>query len=427
MTTRRRFRGWPLVGVGFLVYGLGMAPAYYSWGFFAPEVIDDLGLTREQIGDTFGLFTLTFALTSPLAALAIERFGLRVVVTAGSVLAALGFWLASHAGSARELTMAFALLGGVGIGLSALLPAQALPVFWFRRYRARATGVILLGAAVVGSFVPAVDDWILRHADWRAGWRTIAAVSLGVAALAATFLRTRPEEIGQRPDGDPVDSTDVPSGDGGGTASHDEPGGAPSVDTTGPDLDTSRALRTPQFLLLTFACLANAVPWRVFTAHGRLHFEDLGFGSTLAAAILGLRVGVSAMGRLAGSAGDFIAPGRVLALSLATTALGMSGLAFGTSTETAYVCVVLLGFGYGAGFTSEPMVFAHTFGVRAFVGSNGLRLAIVGVVGWLGPRWTGAAADASGSYTNAFLVLAALGLLGAVAVLLCRPPAAAQR
>jgi hypothetical protein len=54
-----------MVVVGFLIYGLGLAPAYYSWGFLAPELIDDLGLTREQIGNTFGVFTLTFAVTRP--------------------------------------------------------------------------------------------------------------------------------------------------------------------------------------------------------------------------------------------------------------------------------------------------------------------------------------------------------------------------
>ena len=57
----RRFYGWPLVGIGFLVYGLGIGPGYYSWGFFAPEVIADIGLTREQVGQIFGAFTLTFA------------------------------------------------------------------------------------------------------------------------------------------------------------------------------------------------------------------------------------------------------------------------------------------------------------------------------------------------------------------------------
>ena len=158
VSERPYFLGWPMVGVAFLLYGLGLAPAYYSWGFLAPEIINDLHLTRQEIGNTFGAFTLTFALASPLAAAAIERFGLRLVVALGSALAAGGFWATSQATSAGDLLLSYAIVGGFGVGFCTLLPAQTLPVNWFRRYRARATAVILLGAAVFGGLVPLVDD-----------------------------------------------------------------------------------------------------------------------------------------------------------------------------------------------------------------------------------------------------------------------------
>ena len=37
-TTRgpRPFLGWAMVALAFALYGLGMAPAYYAWGFLAP-------------------------------------------------------------------------------------------------------------------------------------------------------------------------------------------------------------------------------------------------------------------------------------------------------------------------------------------------------------------------------------------------------
>jgi hypothetical protein len=47
LMSSKRFYGWPLVGVGFLIYGLGIAPAYYSWRFFAPEVMAELGISRQ--------------------------------------------------------------------------------------------------------------------------------------------------------------------------------------------------------------------------------------------------------------------------------------------------------------------------------------------------------------------------------------------
>ena len=122
-----------MVAVGFVTYGLGIAPAYYGLGIFASSLIADLELTRQEIGQIFGAFTLTYGLISPLAAAVISRWGIRATVTAGALCAASGFWLVSQASSATELYVGYSLVGGIGIGLSTLLPAQTMPVFWFRR------------------------------------------------------------------------------------------------------------------------------------------------------------------------------------------------------------------------------------------------------------------------------------------------------
>ena len=143
----------------------------------------------------------------------------------------------------------------------------------------------------------------------------------------------------------------------------------------------------------------------------------------MAAAILGVRVGVSGLGRLSASVGDYLPPNRVQAVALTVSGLGLAGLLFAETPVQAYACVTLMGFGYGAGYASAAVVFAHFFGQRAFLGSSGLRLAIVGVVGWIGPTWAGAAADQTGSYTGTFVLLMVLCFVGAIAIYLCRPPA----
>ena len=88
----------------------------------------------------------------------------------------------------------------------------------------------------------------------------------------------------------------------------------------------------------------------------------------------------------------------------------------------AVAAIVFLGLGYGAAYISVPIVFGHFFGRRAFAGTSGLRIAILAISGWLGPRWAGAAADASGSYLSTFAVLALLCLAGAAAILICPRP-----
>ncbi len=411
MNIRRLFRpnfyGWHMVGVGFLIYGLGIGPAYYSWGFFAPELIAELGLSRQQIGQMFGAFTVAFALASPVAAVAIRRVGVRTTVTGGALLAAAGFWMVSRAESAQELYIGYSLIGGLGIGFSTLLPAQSLPVFWFRTYRARATAVILLGAGIVGGLVTPVDALILRHWDWRTGWQIIAGVSVLVALIAALFIRNQPSDLGQRRDGRAVEDP----------SEADAPAAAKAPRGT-----VLRAVRTPQFWIASFAAATNTIPWRVMTAHGALHLEDLNFGTTAAGAILGVRVGASSFGRLTGSLGDFMAPTRVLALALIANAVGLAFLVSADTALVAYPCVFALGVAYGAAYTSVPVVFAEFFGRAAFVGTSGVRIALIGVIGYVGPTWAGAAADRTGSYAGTLWVLVVLALLGAASIWFCRPP-----
>ena len=396
------------MGVGFLVYGLGIAPAYYSWGFLAPEMMGEVGLTREQIGSLFGSFTLMYAAVSPIAAAAMGRFGMRAVVTAGSLIAAVGFWMVGQAESAADLYWSYALIGGFGLGLSTVLPAQAIPIFWFRRFRARASAIILMGAAVIGAIVTPVDAILLENGSWRGIWSIIAGISIGVAAISALLLRNHPADVGQEVDG--------------GTSARASETESAHHAADAANWTAWQAIRTPQYAILTFAALANALPWRVFTAHGRLHFEDLGFIPTVAAAILGVRVAVSGIGRLSGSAADFMKPNRVLATALISTTLGLTGLLIAETPTAAYLCVSFLGFGFGAGYVSASVVFGYFFGQRPFLVAAGLQIAIVGVAGWIGPTWAGAAADETGSYANTFLILALLSVVGAVAIFLCRPP-----
>ena len=178
----------------------------------------------------------------------------------------------------------------------------------------------------------------------------------------------------------------------------------------------------PAFYILTIPAVANSLLWGVLSAHGRIHFEDLGFATTAIGAILGIRVGISTFGRLTGSLGDFFSSAKLLGLSLVISAAGMGGLIYATSSALAFTSVALLGLGYGAGYIAVPVAFGDFFGRQAFASSAGMRYSIVGISLWLGPRWVGAAADATGSYNASFGVLAAIALASAAVAFLVRHP-----
>ena len=418
MTKRRKgpFYGWYMVGVGHFCYGFGVSPGYYSFGFYALEMRDELGLSKEQIGDIFGIFSLVMSVVALAGGYAITRWGLRRVVSTGALVSAAGFFLLSRAQSLADLYLGFAIVTAIGLSISTVLPAQTLAIQWFEKYRARATAIIMVGGAVAGTLINFANPYLLRQVGWRGGWVVITGVSVTVALIAALFLRNRPEDLGLERDG-----AEMPPPEDRVFKTTETPNPSPTL--AEPTWTVFQALRTPHYYILAVPATVNSLLWGVLSAHGRLHFEeDLGFATTAVGAILGIRVGVSTFGRLIGSLGDFFSSAKILGLSLLIGATGMGGLIYATSPPLAYASVVLLGFGYGAGYIAVPVAFGDFFGRRAFAGSAGVRYTIVGISLWLGPRWVGAAADATGSYNVSFGILCVIALLSAAAAFLVRHP-----
>src|SRR5262245_60006435 len=96
----RRFYGIPLVVVCWILYGLSV-PSFYSWGFFVPKVIEELGISRPQAAQIFGLYAFAGAAVSPLVGWVLSRFGIRWVMVAGALGGAASFLLVSQIGRAH--------------------------------------------------------------------------------------------------------------------------------------------------------------------------------------------------------------------------------------------------------------------------------------------------------------------------------------
>ncbi len=402
--TPRFFYGWVILLVAGLCYGFGMPPVYYSWGIFAPRITAELGIDRAAVGGVFGLFNTLHQCVGLLVGLAIARFGLRRVMPAGFCVTAAGLLVLAGADTARACYVGFSVLGGIGIGFSTTVPAQTLGQNWFLRRRARVIGAIFTVGGLVGWLVAPADAWVLERYDWRVGWVLIAALSAGLALVAASLVREGPEAVGQRLDGA-------------------APGGEADGETVAADRWTAwQAVRTPQFGLMLVCGVAYAVPWNTAVAHLTLHLIDSGHAETAAIGFVGTMALVSILGRLAGAVGDWIAPQRALAAALVLEGLGAGALVLAGSTALAFVAVALLGIGFGMAFVCIPVVFSHFFGRRAFAVTTGIRTTCTGIFGGLGPWLAGVAFDATGSYAVPFLGLLVLGLAGGAAAAALRRP-----
>ncbi|HVS64500.1 MAG TPA: MFS transporter [Thermoanaerobaculia bacterium] len=426
---------WWMVFAGWLVYGFGVSPGYYSWGQFLPETLIDLDLTRAEGGLVFGLFAVAYQCSSPLVGLAIQRFGVRAAMTVGALIAAAGFLVMNRADSLADCLLGFSLLAGLGIGLGTILPTQTLATNWFHRYRATALALMMTAGGVVGKLVPRIDAWMLAEHGWRTGWLLLAGVSGAVAVFALAFIRSSPEDVGLLPDGlgaearsgnRPGEARRYGVGGGARGIAETDDGGpvrAARPVARDPDWSAADALRTPQFAVLALCGIAFAVPWGVVVAHGMLHFGDRGIPTAVAGGIIGWMVLVSIAGRLSAFLGDLVAPQRLLGLALLVEALGLLGITLAASSGLALAGGIVFGLGFGTAYVSVSAVFGAFFGRRAFAVTAGTRMMITGVVNAFAPWAAGLVADRTGSYVPALLPIAAVTVAGAIAASLSKPPA----
>ena len=405
---KRPFVGWYLVGVGSFCYGFGISPMYYSWGFFLPEMGREFALTGAQSGFVFTVFSMIYHGLGPVVGMIMGRWGVRSVLTFGSAVAVLAFWLMSRAGSYSDCLIAYGILGGIAIGFSTILPAQTLASNWFVKYRARAIALVLAGGGIVGYFINKYfGPFVLETWSWRTGWLLIAGISALVGVVAAIFVRSRPEDLGQYPDGlaPPLEPHSTQSGG-------EAPSRASAENGSLLGWSAAQAVRTYQFYILVALSIAYGVPWGVITVFGREHLETLGFPMAVAGSILGWRVMASVVGRLSALGGDFISPQRLLAIVLLVEGIGTLGLVIAQNLITAYVSVVLLGLGFGAAYVSIPVTYAAFYGRRAFGTTVGIRFAVTGLVSPWASTVAGLMGDWSGSHVLAFTVVAAICLAG---------------
>ena len=265
------------------------------------------------------------------------------------------------------------------------------------------TGIVLTGVGIGTLIAPPVANWLISSYDWRISYIILGSIVLVFVVLAAQPLRRDPTRVGQ-----------VPYGENEG----EEPG--LKGDTKAFSL--KEAVSTRQFWLVfsMFLCLGYCI----FTilVHIVPHATDLGISAASAANILATVGGLSIIGRVVlGNVADRIGNRQALIIGFILMAAALFWLVPATEAWLLYLFAVAFGFAYGGCATSESPLVAGLFGLS----SHGLILGITSlgfsIGAGAGPLVAGYIFDVSQSYQMAFLVCAAIGVIGLVLTALLTP------
>src|SRR3954464_13724106 len=120
---------WSIAVAGVLIQvALG---AVYAWSVFRVPLVTQFGWSISEVTLTFTISIFVLGISAFFGGLWLNHKGPRVVAITGGILYGLGVFLASFsANKLWWLYFSFGLIGGIGLGLSYIVPVAVL-VKWF--------------------------------------------------------------------------------------------------------------------------------------------------------------------------------------------------------------------------------------------------------------------------------------------------------
>ncbi len=408
MRRPRIFYGWWIVLGTFLVVVWGWGTFFYGFGVLFNPIRKEFGWSATTTALAFSLRSVEAGIAAPFVGILVDRLGPRRLMAFGVTVVGLGFLLMSQMHSLVQFYAAFFI---ISFGFSFATVGGIAVVNWFVKKRTFALA-IQVSAVLPAGFIPPVISWLL---DQGVDWRTIVlgiAVGTWVLLLPLSLLmRHRPEPYGMYPDGDagPAEAAG-PSGDGQGAGAMD-------------GFEWREALATRTFWLICVAGILSGAA--VGTAMVLIvpYLESVGIPRQEAALGVTLLSSLSVIGRLGfGWLGDRMPKRYLLAASYGLVAVGALLIAFVTKFWMVIPSLLFLGPGYGGSVPVRPAMTADYFGRRNYGTITGL-MGTVGAFGGIAATPLAAKIyDTTGSYKVAWLIFAAIALVGTVLILFAKPP-----
>jgi MFS family permease len=398
----RFFYGYIVAGAAFLIVAITWG-AYNTFGVLFESFSTNFGWTRATISGALSLSWIMQAVFSIIMGRLTDRFGARVVLTICGFLIGLGYLLMSQVGTLWQLYLFYGVIIGSGMGGS-WIPIVSTIARWFVKRRTLMTGIVLTGVGAGTSIVPPVGSRLISVYNWPTSYLILGSAVLAAVILVAQLLRRDPTGAKQRPYGESkAEKQELVS------ETH--------------AFSLREAVHTRHFWLAAsmFFCFGFSV--YTIMAHIVPDAGGLGISLISAANILAITGGLSIAGRIVlGGAADRFGDRQVFIIGFTLMAAALFWLVSARELWGLYLFAAVFGFAFGGCAASESPLVAGLFGLS----SHGLILGVMNLLGFtlgaaVGPLIAGYIFDMTSSYQLAFIVSAAMSVVGLVLTLLLSP------
>lgn len=387
-----RPRAYAIVFTGMLTIMMAFS-IRYSYGMLLPEMLPALGITKAQAGTIFALYFVLYTVFSAVLGILSDLYSYRLMLTVFTMLLGVGAGLMGYVSSHAQACLAFSL---AGLGHAACwTPITGLVQKWVPdNRRGAALSFVTMGTGIGliiwGYLLPV----IVARADWKAGWKVLGCAAIGVAV--ANFLLIR----------EPAHAAGSVKGAAGSRFA--------LYWSAFRGLLHSKLfwITAVAYLLLGFIVL---VPFTFLSVYAR---EALGLSYAESTTFVMLLAFTSLIGQVTlGPLSD--RTGRVKMIIFCTTVMSLSclGMAFSRTAWLLYLMTGIFGIGYGSVWLLYAAAGRDFFGRETIGSVLGLWTLLHGVGCILAPIVCGWTIDVTGSYTWAFALAFAVGLLSNLVLL----------
>lgn len=408
----RIFYGWYIIGIASAAAVLGAGTSQLFLGVMLKPISEDTGWTRTAISAAATAGTWIGGLLAPLSGRLSDRYGPRVVITAGVVMVAAAYFALGRVENVWQFYAAYVFGRAMSSNTMGGVPSRTAAVNWFRRMRGRAMGMVSTAIPLGGAVLAIVAQALMSQG---LTWRTVFVV-FGIVMLAAMFLpsalmlRRRPEDLGLLPDGDaPGARTD--SGEHRRTA-------APEQSRSLKD-----AMGTPALWLIIVALAVSAWANSGVTFHLAAYYTDKGIAAGIAVAAISA---YALSGAFANAMWGFLTERiseRLLAVSSMAVAAGLCVFViFVREPVGAFAFAILLGLAARGESSLMMLILAQYYGRNSFGTISGFATPFQQIGLGAGPLSAALIFGLRDTYTPVFLTSFGLFSVAVLCVWLARRP-----
>jgi len=403
------FYGWWVVLAGFLINAFGIGTFFYGFSTFFKPLEREFGWSRTIIAGVTSLSRLEGGIEGPIAGWLTDKFGARKMMFFGIPIAAIGFIMLSRVNNPVSLYLIFGILLSLGFQLGYTHATQAAIAKWFIKKRSFAFSILMTGNGVGGALLVPTIARLIFSLGWRAAATVIGIATLAIPLPLSLIVRSTPEDIGLKPDGESTKQE--------GPSSAEEYTPSPS-DSTAPEevnLTVREALKTRAFWVYVASMAFRSCILSSLVVHQIPHLTDIGIPEETAADVLGLMVALSIPGRFVfGWLGDKFNKKVLLFLLCVLQGVGIFIFVNASTLPLLYLFVVVYGLGYGGVIPLSTALRADLFGRSNYATIAGITMSTSTIGTVLGPLFAGYLYDTTQSYSLAFYIFMVMILISGI-------------